>query len=137
MRVGNNFVESHHPLLHAARAEALALGHHYIGTEHLLLALSQSDDDEVRASLDELGLSSEAVRAAAVKMVGRGENSVDPMPADHAYTFYLQDVLRDADADLSEGTAVTPRHFLQAILAQSEMNSPRRSSFRSCWISWG
>lgn len=51
-------------LLDEAREEALRLGHDFIGTEHLLLALSASTDDSVTRAFTEAGLVSGTVRAA-------------------------------------------------------------------------
>src|SRR5262245_27581366 len=47
-----------------AREEAKRLGHRFIGTEHLLLALMDRRAGHTSALLQELGLTQDAVRAA-------------------------------------------------------------------------
>jgi len=49
--------------------EALALGHNYIGTEHLLLGLVRDDEGVGAQVLLELGLGAETVRGEVVRML--------------------------------------------------------------------
>jgi hypothetical protein len=49
--------------------EALQLGHDYVGTEHLLLALFTEGEGAAAEILRELGVSEEAVRAAIAEML--------------------------------------------------------------------
>jgi Clp amino terminal domain, pathogenicity island component len=55
-----------------AQQEARALNHTYIGTEHLLLGLTQERDAVAARALESLGISPEAVRAEVEQSVGRG-----------------------------------------------------------------
>ena len=64
-RVGHiPFGESAKAVLKAALEEALALGHNYIGTEHLLLALHREESGAAAQILTELGADDAAVRTA-------------------------------------------------------------------------
>ncbi len=58
-------------LIAGARAEAAALNHSYVGTEHLLLALG-TGPGLAAVALRRLGVDQEAVRAHIVDIVGRG-----------------------------------------------------------------
>ena len=56
-----------------AQAEAMLLGHSYIGTEHLLLGMLAEGDGIAGKALTDIGLTLESVRAAVEQVVGRGE----------------------------------------------------------------
>ena len=51
-------------LIEGAVAEANRLGHHYVGTEHLLLGLLIDPDSRATSAVESLGVSRAAVRAA-------------------------------------------------------------------------
>ena len=53
-----------------AQHEARALGHDYIGTEHLLLGLVREERGLAARALDELGVTLETVRADIARIVG-------------------------------------------------------------------
>jgi ATP-dependent Clp protease ATP-binding subunit ClpC len=53
--------------LRSAEAEARRLGHSYVGTEHLLLALLRSDGPALQALL---GVSAESVEPEVRKLIG-------------------------------------------------------------------
>ncbi|WP_328992461.1 ATP-dependent Clp protease ATP-binding subunit [Kribbella sp. NBC_01245] len=54
-------------VLQGAVAEALELGHNYIGTEHILLSFYRDSGGVAAKVLRELGLSDEAARAAVIE----------------------------------------------------------------------
>src|SRR5689334_8428 len=56
-----------------AREEAVRLGHRYIGTEHLLLALLKPAGGTAYTVLSGAGLDRERIRAEVRRMVGAGE----------------------------------------------------------------
>lgn len=56
-----------------AQPEAGALGHDYIGTEHLLIGLSAEGAGIAAVVLAELGVSAGAVRSEVARVVGRQE----------------------------------------------------------------
>ena len=55
-----------------AQEEARALGHTYLGTEHLLLGLTGQADGVAAAVLAVLGVERSAVRATVERIIGRG-----------------------------------------------------------------
>ena len=60
-----------------AQEEALALRHGWIGTEHLLLGVLRSDGDGARL-LAGFGVDAAAVRDDVVRIIGPGEEDIDP-----------------------------------------------------------
>lgn len=56
-----------------AQEEAGMLGHHYIGTEHILLALVREDSGLAARALGALGITQEAARRQAGEITGPGE----------------------------------------------------------------
>ncbi len=56
-----------------AQDEARALGHAYIGTEHLLLGLLREEEGLAAQALHQLGVSLEAAREQVLAIVGPGE----------------------------------------------------------------
>lgn len=57
--------------LELARGEAHALGHNYVGTEHILLALAAVDDGLAARFLTELGASHDALRTTVVSFLAK------------------------------------------------------------------
>jgi ClpA/ClpB-like protein len=69
-RVGHiPFTESAKALLKATLEEALGLGHNYIGTEHLLLAVHHEESNTAALILTELGADDAAVRATVTTLL--------------------------------------------------------------------
>jgi ATP-dependent Clp protease ATP-binding subunit ClpC len=66
-----NFNQPAREVVARALAEARAFGHRYLGTEHLLLALT-SDRGLAGATLAELGVPERAVRDSIERIIGRG-----------------------------------------------------------------
>ncbi len=62
-------------VLEEAIEEARRLGHHYIGTEHLLLALVQSTDGSVEDVLRKLGVTSEQIRRQTKRVLQESSSS--------------------------------------------------------------
>ena len=56
-----------------AQEEARALGHNYIGTEHILLGLLREQDGLAAAVLESLDITMERVRTQVVRIVGSGQ----------------------------------------------------------------
>jgi ATP-dependent Clp protease ATP-binding subunit ClpC len=59
-----------------AQGEARALGHDYIGTEHLLLGLIHEGHGLAAGVLDSLGVDAEGLRERVVGIVGTGQHAV-------------------------------------------------------------
>ena len=72
-----------------AQAEARALGHGHIGTEHLLIALLAESEGTVAGALRQYGVDADQVRAEARRLVGSGTPD-----------------LADADADAEDAAAL-------------------------------
>ena len=60
-----------------AQEEAVALHHGWIGTEHVLLGVLRADGDGARL-LAGFGVDAAGVRDDVVRIVGRGEDDIDP-----------------------------------------------------------
>jgi ATP-dependent Clp protease ATP-binding subunit ClpA len=61
------------PFLAAAARASRRLGHDYIGTEHLLLALAEDRDTAAARALAELSLSPHLIEADILALIGVGE----------------------------------------------------------------
>jgi ATP-dependent Clp protease ATP-binding subunit ClpC len=57
-----------------AQAEARALDHNYIGTEHILLGMLSEGEGVAARALQELGISLEVIRQRVVETIGRGSH---------------------------------------------------------------
>ena len=55
-----------------AQEQALKLGHSYLGSEHLLLALSLGQGDPASAALNRAGATPQTLRAAIIRQIGVG-----------------------------------------------------------------
>jgi len=60
----------------AAQEEARALGHDYIGTEHLLLGLIHEGGGVGAKALESLGIDADGLRERVVAIVGTGQHTV-------------------------------------------------------------
>jgi ATP-dependent Clp protease ATP-binding subunit ClpC len=56
-------------VLQQSRAEATALGHNYIGIEHLLLAVSRDEDSQAATLLRKSGLTADAIRNKVLEVL--------------------------------------------------------------------
>jgi ATP-dependent Clp protease ATP-binding subunit ClpC len=105
-------------VLAAARDEALALNHHYVGTEHLLLGLMRDPNTpaaQVLAAYTDL----ESVRAQIQEVIGLGHSApIGDIPT----TPRAQQVLHLArrEADQYHAERVSPEHLLIGIFREGE-----------------
>jgi ATP-dependent Clp protease ATP-binding subunit ClpA len=72
------FTDQARKVITMAQGEARSLGHGYIGTEHLLLALLREGDGVAARVLDDAGVSVEAVRSDVLEIVGPGPSGNPP-----------------------------------------------------------
>src|SRR5207249_765062 len=72
---GVHFVQSVRDALRRTREEANRLHHEYIGTEHLLLAVTSQPDGEAARILTGLGLDLDQIREQVEAVAGRGRSS--------------------------------------------------------------
>jgi ATP-dependent Clp protease ATP-binding subunit ClpC len=61
-----------HEICNAASEEASAMGHHYIGTEHLLLGLLRLPDTSAAVILEKLGVPASSIREAINGIIRAG-----------------------------------------------------------------
>jgi ATP-dependent Clp protease ATP-binding subunit ClpA len=93
-----------------AQAEARALHHGWIGTEHVLLALLGTPDAPGVATLTRLGVTSERAREAVLAVVGDGAESLGDQDTEalKAFGIDLDEVRRRAEQTFGEGALDAP-----------------------------
>jgi ATP-dependent Clp protease ATP-binding subunit ClpA len=93
------------PLLGAAADTSRRLRHHYIGSEHLLLAIAEDGESIAAHVLAELGLSPEEIRAEIVSLVGYGESPRGRLDAEALATLGidLDEVVRKVEEAFGRG----------------------------------
>jgi ATP-dependent Clp protease ATP-binding subunit ClpC len=106
-----------------AQEEARALGHSYVGTEHILLALTHQGGVAGKA-LEALGIGPEAVRQGVEEAVGRGELS---MTGHIPFTPRTKNVLEHAlrESRLLGHTYIGTEHLLLGLLSEGEGEAAR------------
>ncbi|HEX6498842.1 MAG TPA: Clp protease N-terminal domain-containing protein [Micromonosporaceae bacterium] len=102
-----------------AQAEADGLGHSYIGTEHLLLALLPPSTGTVAALLADAGVTAQRVRADIERLVGTGTGALGDGDAE---------ALRSLGIDLDEVRAKIEESFGPGAL--DDLLSTRRRGVR-------
>ena len=107
-------------VLDDAITEAANLGHEYIGTEHVLLALVSNRDSAIAAALARAGITEDAVRKSTGNIVRRGHGFA------HIATFPLTSrtkaaLSRAADVAHELGqTHVTPEHLVAGLMREQK-----------------
>jgi ATP-dependent Clp protease ATP-binding subunit ClpA len=102
-----------------AQVQARDLGHDYIGTEHLLLALVSTEGSGVKATLHTFGVTADDVTAEILGIVGRGEGAGSGhIPFTPRSKKVLELSLREALA-LAHNT-IRPEHILLGLLREGE-----------------
>jgi len=101
-------------LVVASQTCAKGLGHDYIGTEHFLLAATESESEVIIAAFARLGLTTENVREALVNLIPA---TTKVMPTHIAFTPRAKRVLELAQREALELKQhhKGPEHFLLAI----------------------
>ena len=74
------FTERAQKVLALSQEEAIRLGHHNIGTEHILLGLIREGEGIAAKALKELGLETRTIQAEVEKLIGKG---TQPMKSIH------------------------------------------------------
>lgn len=107
-------------LLSAAAEEARKLGHNYIGTEHLFMALSRNDDGPTGQLLRRAGLNARSVRNEIRREVGTSDGPLDEtLPLTPRTVMVLTLAIFLADRDTSDAE-VRESHVLMALLQEGE-----------------
>ena len=127
--------------LEQALRQALSLGHNYIGTEHILLALAAQTDGLAHRILAELGADSAQVEACVLSTLAESDPalarerraaersaavaSVAAAVVGPAWSAALQEAMTEAAAGLGEGQALTTSDVLGALVQASESRAGR------------
>jgi ATP-dependent Clp protease ATP-binding subunit ClpC len=116
--------------LHLAEEQARAMGHDYLGTEHLLLALL-TQRTRAAAALSALGVEVGVVRAETERIVGLGEGGRDSILLTPLARRALEETTRQAQAqehrsagceDLLRGLAAVPDGLAARILTSLDVS---------------
>jgi hypothetical protein len=102
-----------------AQEEARALGHDYVGTEHLLLGLLGAASGRVAEALGSLGVTLEGVRREVVERVGEGGGALGPGEP-MAFTGRAKRVVEAAfrEALAAGSDEIAPEHLLLALASR-------------------
>lgn len=107
-------------LLAAARGESDRLGHEYVGTEHVVLALTRDADGA--GLLPSLGVEPDPVRAALEAIITPGHSAL-PRAADRPYTSRTRQAFAfAADSARSQGQERVAVEHLVVGLLRERMN---------------
>ncbi|MBX9741933.1 MAG: ATP-dependent Clp protease ATP-binding subunit [Chthoniobacterales bacterium] len=117
----NNFTPRAQEVFDVARKEAEELRHHYIGTEHLLLALIRLGQGVAVNVLEKMGLNLETVREEVKKQVEVKEEASKPT-GNIPYTPRVKKVIALAakEAKALQHTYVGTEHLLLGLLREGE-----------------
>ena len=113
------FTEEARQVVVQAQAEARELGHTWIGTEHLLLALAGDQGAGATDVVESLGLEVDEAREQVLRIVGRGEATVTgSIPFTPRAKKVLELALREA---LALGhNYIGPEHILLGLTRENE-----------------
>lgn len=117
--MNNRFTESAKNALTGAQKAAGILGHTYIGSEHLLLALASCHDSVAARILDAKGLDKERLHNAVAEYSGLG-TPTSPSPAD--ITPILKRIIENSSTktSLDGALSVGSEHLLLSLLDEGE-----------------
>lgn len=112
-----NFNEEAQTILMNARKEMIDLGHPYIGTEHLLLSILNSDSN-ISDRLKSYGLNYNNFKDELCRIVGTTEKKAEFF----LYTPLLRKVIESSIMDSKENNdgEVTPEHLFFSLLEEGE-----------------
>lgn len=118
---GFNFTDRVRTALQAAREEAIALDHEYVGTEHILLGLLRTDDGVPIATLDALGVSLKDLRESTLELLKPGKPGKRVGP-DLPYTSRAKKVLEEALTEVRDRrhTYIGTEHILLGLLREGK-----------------
>src|ERR1700730_17464555 len=105
-------------LLTMAQAEAERAHHSYIGTEHLLVAICETES-AARRSLLRLGVDTENVRRGVEQVLGRNERSIIQQITPTSRVKKVIELSFEA-AKVDGSPEVRPGHMLIALLEEGE-----------------
>nr|CAI44405.1 ATP-dependent Clp protease, ATPase subunit [Thermotoga sp. KOL6] len=102
-----------------AQEEAKELGHSYVGTEHLLLAILKVDKGPAVEVLEEMGASYSKVRSEIISMVGMGMRGFVPSPQMTPRAKRVTELAYE-EAKILGSDKINPEHILLGILREGE-----------------
>ena len=114
-----HFTEQAKKAISISQESAAALGHRYVGTEHLLLGLVQESTGAAARVLQKQGVTEEKVAKAIIEMIGTGRGNSQPPPG---FTPKTKKVLAMSFREgISTGHSfIGIEHLLLGILKESE-----------------
>ena len=118
--------------LAAAQVHARELGHHYVGPEHLILALTEQPDELAGQVLAELGATPAAVRAAIERRLGAGRPRPTGSLGVAPQTKRLLELARSLAKSLGHRCPRTEHVLLAA--SSPKLHSPAASLLAECGI---
>jgi ATP-dependent Clp protease ATP-binding subunit ClpC len=122
---GYNFTERVRKVLAQARAEAIALHHEYVGTEHILLGIARDNEGVASAVLGDLGVRSDDIIERVLEIVKPGHPVPKPgrtAGPDLPYTSRAKKVLELAmsEARMLSHSYVGTEHLLLGTIAEEK-----------------
>jgi ATP-dependent Clp protease ATP-binding subunit ClpC len=118
--VFERFTERARQVVVLAQDEARALGHNYIGTEHILLGLLREEEGVAARVLEGLDVTAEEVRAQVERLVGQGDEEIvtGQIPFTPRAKKVLELALREA---LSlKHSYIGPEHILLGVVREND-----------------
>jgi ATP-dependent Clp protease ATP-binding subunit ClpC len=108
----------------SSREESRRLSHHYIGSEHLLLALISQRETQAGKALAAAGLTLSGAREEVERLTGRGRGR---SPGHLPFTAHVKTILETATyaAQRRRQNSLTPEHLLLALLVEDEGRGAR------------
>ena len=114
------FTERARQVVVLAQDEARALGHNYIGTEHILLGLLREEEGLAARVLASLDVTVEEVRAQVRRLVGQGDEDLvaGQIPFTPRAKKVLELALREALA--LKHSYIGPEHILLGVVREND-----------------
>jgi hypothetical protein len=119
-----DFDEDARAVVHAAQLQARSFRHRYLGTEHLLLALT-ADSGLAGATLAQLGVGTAEVTERVRAVIGEGHSSETATLGISPRTKRVLEAAGDEARRLGHRCAIAPEHVLLALSAQSDAVAAR------------
>src|SRR6266513_1310012 len=118
---GYNFTDRVRKELQLAREEAYRLGHEYVGTEHILLAIIREGEGVAQAVLTNLNVDLEEISRRIEETVKKGKAAVPARP-DLPYTSRAKKVLEFSMSEARElnDKYVGTEHLLRGVLREEK-----------------
>ncbi|MCD7904624.1 MAG: ATP-dependent Clp protease ATP-binding subunit [Clostridiales bacterium] len=112
------FSEKANRALNDAMVLSAEMGHNYVGTEHILLALAKSDDSTAGEAIAAQNISADDIENKIEELIGRGEESLEQPNSINSFTPRAKRILQAAaqEAAYMGLTAVGTEHLLLALI---------------------